>query len=480
MITLTRRQARTLRGVFRRSVLGIPHRRPIPPLVLRADRTELRAQHRYVALGAEQVLVTASGPREALALPLDALADIEGPDDAPVTLEALAIDRTVARWTDCGIPQTREYPVESVDNLVPFPLTPTSWSEVPGTFHDALAEASATTEDDDKRYALECIQIRERNGAHEVVATDGRQLFLQGGFALPWHGDVLIRRSPAFACRPLSGASTLSVGRIPTHLVLRVGSWTFYHAIQTEARFPRVDSIIPAVSFAATRLQLAPADAQLLCSALDRLPGPDVLNGPCTLDLNGRIALRAAGESAPATELILSRSHYDGAPVRLCTNRAFLARALQLGFTTLEIADPSTPLACRAGDRTYVWQPLDKDAALAPDDNAIRLDSSRDRASLDPPTPRPLERPTMPRIPENGAAPTEIPRAPELSSPDTGPGSGLSSLIVEAEAIQTILTDVRTRSAKLVVALKRHRKRERLVQTTLASLRQLKLQDVTA
>jgi hypothetical protein len=56
----------------------------------------------------------------------------------------------------------------------------------------------------------------------------------------------------------------------------------------------------------------------------------------------------------------------------------------------------------------------------------------------------------------------------------------LTGLIVEAEALQTILTDARTRSTKLAVALKRHRKRERLVQATLASLRQLKLQDVTA
>src|SRR5487761_2327264 len=79
MITLTRRQARTLRGVFRRSVLGIPHRRPIPPLVFRVDGTEVRAQHRYVALAVEHVFASDPAPPEALALPLDALADIEGP-----------------------------------------------------------------------------------------------------------------------------------------------------------------------------------------------------------------------------------------------------------------------------------------------------------------------------------------------------------------------------------------------------------------
>ena len=37
MITLTRNQVRRLRSVFRRSVLGINQRGPIPPLVLRAE-----------------------------------------------------------------------------------------------------------------------------------------------------------------------------------------------------------------------------------------------------------------------------------------------------------------------------------------------------------------------------------------------------------------------------------------------------------
>jgi hypothetical protein len=84
----------------------------------------------------------------------------------------------------------------------------------------------------------------------------------------------------------------------------------------------------------------------------------------------------------------------------------------------------------------------------------------------------------MPRTPE---VPDIAPvRAPEVSPPDAAKGSGLSALIVEAEALQTILTDARTRAAKLVVAVRRHRKRERLVQTTLASLREIRLQDVNA
>jgi len=55
---------------------------------------------------------------------------------------------------------------------------------------------------------------------------------------------------------------------------------------------------------------------------------------------------------------------------------------------------------------------------------------------------------------------------------------GLSALIEEAGALHRTLSDARVRAGRLVAALRRHRRRERLVDTTLASLRALELQDV--
>src|SRR4051812_16220525 len=108
MITVTRRQARRLRGVFRRSVLGIAHRGPVPPITLTIEGGQLCARHRYGALAVEHAEAVAAPSSGAIALPLDALADLEGKDDAVVSLEA-ADDRTVARWTERGIPRSREY-----------------------------------------------------------------------------------------------------------------------------------------------------------------------------------------------------------------------------------------------------------------------------------------------------------------------------------------------------------------------------------
>src|SRR5450631_2045788 len=197
MITITRRQARRLRGIFRRSVMGIGHRGPVPPLVLRAGGAQLRAQHRYAALAVEHVEPGTSRPHEAVALPLEALADIEGRDDSPVVLEAVATDRALVRWQDHGVPLVREYTVTPLDALAPFPEAPPSWAELPGDLLDALAEAAATGSDDSTRYALNCIQLR--GDTREVVATDGRQLLVHGGIAFPWPGDVLVKRSPLFA-----------------------------------------------------------------------------------------------------------------------------------------------------------------------------------------------------------------------------------------------------------------------------------------
>ena len=472
MITISRRQARRLRGLFRRSVLGIGQRGPtIPPLVFRAEGSQLRAQHRYNGLAVKHSEPGVFGPQEAIALPLDALADVEGKDDSPVVLEAVAPDRTVVRWEDRGIPQCREYAVTPPEALAAFPEPPRSWTDLPGAVLDALAEATATGSDDSTRYALNCLQLG--GASRQVVATDGRQLLVQGGFGFPWTGDVLVRRSPVFASKELPRDRPVSLGRTETHVVIRSGPWTLFLEVR-EARFPRIEQVVPDARGAATRLHLDGADAAFLLRSLDRLPGGDEPNAPATVDLNGAIAIRAReNDSSPTTELILGRSWYSGPPVRLNSNRAYLARALRLGFTTVEVVDADTPLVCRDGDRVYAWQPLSKDSALAPSDDAVRIESVTYHPDAavrrdGPPKARIVVREPSKPV-EDGS---------RLAAPEAAAPTGLAALIREAEALHETLSDARSRTGRLVVALRRQRRRERLVSTTLASLKALKLQDV--
>ena len=160
MITLTRSQVRRLRSVFRRSTLGIHHKGTIPPLVLRADGGQLRAHYRYRDLAVAHVEPGGDRPAAAVAIPLDALADFEGPGETPVVLEPVDPGRTAVRWQDRGIPQAREYDVTPVESTGVMPEPPTSWAAGPPGLLAALAEATETGTDDSARYALDCIQLQ--------------------------------------------------------------------------------------------------------------------------------------------------------------------------------------------------------------------------------------------------------------------------------------------------------------------------------
>ena len=209
MITLTRSQVRRLRVAFRRSALGIAHRGIVSELVLRAEGGQLRAQHRYCDLAVEYVEPGSYRPAMSIAIPLDALADFEGSADTPVVLESVAPDRTVVRWEDRGIPQSREYSlITPVDRVEPMPALPATWASNPAELLDALAEATETSTPDSTRYALDCIQLQ--GGRGQVVATDGRQLLVRSGYTFP-----LVRR-PADQGPPdlrLPGLAARSAGR---------------------------------------------------------------------------------------------------------------------------------------------------------------------------------------------------------------------------------------------------------------------------
>jgi hypothetical protein len=498
MIRLTRDQVRRLRSVFRRWVLGITHRGPIPPLVLRAEGTHLRAQYRYHHLAVEHVEAGSYQPAMSIAIPLDALADFEGRDDSPVILEAPGPDRTVVRWEDRAIPQSREYDVTPIDRLGEMPQGPATWVSLSADLLRALAEATETGIPDSPRYALDCIQLQ--GARSQIVATDGHQLLVRTGFSFPWDGDLLVRGSPLFACKALPHDQPVEVARTDAHVVLRVGPWTICCAIQTDVRFPDVERVIPGDGEVATRLSLDPQDARFLGSALVRLPGSAENNRPVTVDLNGQVALRATAsdQSQQVTELMLGRSSYTGSSLCIAINRDFLDRALRLGFTEIGFSGVESPFVCRDQRTVYAVQPLTGGSPIDPQASVTRIESnataggkSRGRPHSETPgsamsesirrnghePARPAETngPVMVRpAATNGSHPTKSAGTNGTVGSETT-GTSLAALIQEAESLHATLADTKSRAARLIAGLRRQRKQSRLLQETLKSLRQLRL-----
>ena len=271
MITLTRRRVRCLRGLFRRSVMGIARKGPVAPLVLRADGGKVCARYRYGVLVVEHTAPCHRTDSGIVSLPLEALADFEGRDETPVAIESVGPRAVRARWTDRGVPASREYDVPDIGSPADFPDPPDSWHEAAPALLDALAEASATAGEDSARYALGCIQLR--GGRGEVAATDGRQLLVLGGFHFPWPGDLLVGRCPAFGRPELPRDDGVDVGLAGEFVALRAGPWTIWLATRSGVRFPDVDRAMPVASAPRPGCTLhRNADGGSSAAALDRLP----------------------------------------------------------------------------------------------------------------------------------------------------------------------------------------------------------------
>jgi hypothetical protein len=474
LITITRRTARRLRAVFRRHVLGIAHKGPIPPLVLHAEARQLRAQYRYAELAVEYVEPGGLRPLDSVPVPLEALAEVEGRDESPVEIESLEPDKTVVRWRDRGIPRSREYQVTPFGRIAMFPATPADWSALPAGLLDALTEAAELCTDDTVRYALDCVQLRGTE--KKLIATDGRQLLIRSGIAFPWDGDVLIQSSPIWASKALPRDQPVRAARSETHVVFRVGPWTTYHEIRKDGRFPDFESAVPDEAAVTTRLRIDPEDGRFLVPALERLPDAESPFSPVTVDLNGEVAIRAAGG---VTELVLRRSGYSGPPVRINVNRAYLARAVTLGFGEVGIADVEAPVVCRAPGQIYAWQPLNAESAIGPAEGAIRIESSPSLGD-GPHDRRPRESPrsTMSeRANRIGHEPAIRPESNGQASGEVA-GTSLAALIQDAESLHTTLMEARSSLARLIAGLRRHRKQSRCLADALKSIRQLKLSEV--
>src|SRR5204862_1250722 len=113
-----------------------------------------------------------------IVLPSDALDDLEGTDDSEVVLTSLNEGGVQARWLNGGVPRVKEYHEKQPDKQPTPPTLPAKLTPMAAGFLKALEAAGQSTARDHVRYAVNSIQVRGSKG--QLVATDGRQLLIQG------------------------------------------------------------------------------------------------------------------------------------------------------------------------------------------------------------------------------------------------------------------------------------------------------------
>jgi hypothetical protein len=236
--------------------------------------------------------------------------------------------------------------------------------------------------------------------------------------------------------------------------------------------------VIPSLTGSLTRLDLDWNDAAFLAQAIPQLPGEEQDNSPVTLDLAKQARIRARGsEEGPTTELLLARSQCTGKNVQVCINRKFLSRAVALSFSELCVVSADVPVVFRDASRKYVIMPLGKETVLGASKNAVCIASTSEESSARPAVTHKREgtefpnssEPSLPAAVKNGDAKGSNGK----HSPQTTAGD-LAELVTEAEALKDDLRRAFTRTHQLLLAAKKYRRQNRLVQSTLATLQQLK------
>ncbi len=162
------------------------------------------------------------------------------------------------------------------------------------------------------------MQLRGRG---DIAATDGHHILIQNGFAFPWADNLLVPAKSVLGCKELDTGEPVRVGLAGDWVTFGNGPWLISLKVNRTARFPKIDDCLPQSETAKSHLTIAPTDAEFLQRSLPGLPCHDLQFEPVTLDLNGRVIIRALGdEKARPSELVAEQLAACGEPIRLNSN----------------------------------------------------------------------------------------------------------------------------------------------------------------
>lgn len=464
MIVLTRALARQARILIRRSLQQQGPRNHWPLLVCRTSAAGLALTAMQDGLALCYQKAAPDLPEETLTFSASLLAKIEGRDETPVFLEQTAPTQGQLRWTEGAVPRAHAVEMVPVENVPALPSLPERLSSVAQGILSAMERAARIAAPQASRLALSRIVLRgQRN---DIVASDGRQLLLQGGFAFPWKENLLIPRLSVYGSRELPVGEGIRMGATDTQVALAVGPWTLLLPIDRASRYPPVDDIVPRAAKIRSRLQLDPQDAAFLAGTLPRLSATRDDATVVTLELGPTTVLRwRTDEAAPPTEIALSRSRSSGPATRLCLLGTHFRQALALNLTSLEVVTAERPLVWRDQERVYVCMPLEPKTALPPHADALRLVSAT--AATETLSLPARSSSTMSHVPPPG------PHNGTPTATRNGETASLLDLLADAEALRTQLHEATGRCTRLVSALKQQRRQARAVQLAMSTLRQL-------
>ena len=294
-------------------------------------------------------------------VPFDLLNDaLKSADpDSVLTLEADALS-----YVTGGAKLSVPLPEHKVEDFTPAPVVTGTAITLPAGVIASVVEAQGCASTDTSRYILNSVLL----SPHEVVATNGHQLYRRNGLklGLPKDGVLL----------PLSGVPGILQGDHAAELWL-VDNGDYLKACVTQGPwrwitklvagvFPNWKQVVPRGEDYGSVIQIGAADATRLIAVLPRLPGFKESTSPVRLRVTAHGAELCPPARLPQVVVALDRSEVTGPNVTVQFNAQFLLGALKRGFRELRVKDEFSPLFMRDDTRINLWMPIRLDNAPAP------------------------------------------------------------------------------------------------------------------
>ena len=321
------------------------------------EATTLDEHLRFVGAGETDAPATQLVPYELLA---DALKSADA--DSAITINPDAIS-----YFTGGAKLTVPLPEHKLEDFPPAPIAKGEPITLPEGVIGSMVEAQSCASTDPSRYILNSVLL----SPHEVVATDGRQLYSRNGLglALP-KGGVIFPVSGVPGVLDAGQPADLWVWDLEESPKARIsqGFWQWSTKL-VSGSYPNYRQVIPKQETYrdGSTIRIADADATRLLSVLPRMPGFKESSSPVRLSITANGAELSPPARLPQVVVALERSEVLGPrPNAVQFNASFLLSALKRGFRELCIKDEVSPLVMRDHSRINLWMPVRSEAAPVP------------------------------------------------------------------------------------------------------------------
>lgn len=250
-------------------------------------------------------------------------------------------------------PELGEFPISTLP-VGDFPALPQVDGPVipfPSPLREAFNEAMMCSSTDETRYVLNSVFIdTSEKGNCYMVGTDGKRLYQSRSFALALEESVIVPSHKFFTLAAFNrGDWEISVDTLAVaeNLKIKSGQWSFTTKL-IQDNFPMWRSVVPDPDNTQVKLHLDPDSLGNILQIIKLLPTANKKDKAVALDWDATLdAITLAGRNQDGDwkpRQIPFRSAHGPLSMRICLNREFLASALELGFSIIDLIDAKSPL----------------------------------------------------------------------------------------------------------------------------------------